>query len=488
MLSILIQKELKAIILSPKFTATFVICSLLMLLSVYIGIQEYQHSFRQYDAGKQLIDEGAREATSWNSLRYRAYRPPDPMQIFVSGLSYDIGRWSAINSQNMVKLRNSAYSDDPIFAVFRFVDFAFIVLVVLSLFAIMFTYDAVNGEREDGTLKLVFANSVPRAQYILAKCIGGWLGLVVPICLPILLSVLLVLLFKVPFSSDHWLRLAMLFFAAIAFFSFFIILGVLISALTRSSSVSFLLALVAWIVFVLIVPRAGVIAAGQILPVPSAAEIEGQAQSFSKERWAKFYTMQEERWQERNLLSHQSEDDVQQIDEEKLWAYMEEDDAARRAVQEEIDAFDRKVNENLRHRRAAQERLAFSLSRFSPASAFQLAAMDIAGSDIALKSRNESAMDAYRTQYTQFVQAKQAESGPGGGAFMIQIDTEKGVSIGTPRDQAAIDASQLPVFSPPSLTFSDAADAVLLDVGLLLVFSILAFGGAFAAFLRYDVR
>lgn len=97
MLSVLIQKELKAIILSPKFTATFVICSVLMLLSVYIGIQEYQNSVKQYEAGKQLIDEGTREATSWNSVRYRAYRAPDPMQIFVSGLNYDIGRWSAIN-------------------------------------------------------------------------------------------------------------------------------------------------------------------------------------------------------------------------------------------------------------------------------------------------------------------------------------------------------------------------------------------------------
>ena len=150
MLSTLIQKELKAIILSPKFTATFLICSLLMLLSVYIGIQEFQNSTKQYDAGRQLIDEGAREATSWNSLRYRTYRAPDPMMVFVSGLNYDIGRWSAINHQNMVKLRNSSYSDDPIFAVFRFVDFAFIVQVVLSLFAIMFTYDAVNGEREEG--------------------------------------------------------------------------------------------------------------------------------------------------------------------------------------------------------------------------------------------------------------------------------------------------------------------------------------------------
>lgn len=488
MLSILIQKELKAIILSPKFTATFVICSILMLLSVYIGIQEYQNSVKQYEAGKQLIDEGAREATSWNSLRYRTYRAPDPMQVFVSGLNYDIGRWSAINSQSSVKLRNSSYSDDPIFAVFRFVDFTFIVQVVLSLFAIMFTYDAVNGEREDGTLKLVFANSVPRARYILAKCIGGWLGLVIPICLPILLCILLVMLLGVPFSGDHWLRLTTLIGASIAFFSFFIVLGVLISALTRRSSVSFLLALVAWIVFVLIIPRAGVIAAGQFVPVPSAAEVEGQVEGFSKDRWAKFYTDQEARWLKRNQDNHQTGDDSAPVEDEKLWAYMEEDDKARKGVQQEIDEFDRKLNDDLRHRRAAQEQLAFTMSRISPASAYQLAAMNLAGSDIGLKSRNEQAMDNYRTEFNSFVESKQAEGGPGAGAFTISIDTEKGLSIGAPRDQAAIDASQVPVFAPPAISFGQVFSNILIDLGLLLIFTMAAFGGAFATFLRYDVR
>ncbi len=488
MLPLLIQKELKAIILSPKFTATFVICSLLMLLSVYIGIQEYHNSVRQFDTGKQLIDEGAREATSWQGVRYRTYRAPDPMQVFVSGLNYDIGRWSAINAQSSIKLRNSAYSDDPIFAIFRFVDFAFIVQVVLSLFAIMFTYDAVNGEREDGTLKLVFANSVPRVRYILAKCIGGWLGLVIPICLPILLSILLVMLLGVPFTTDHWMRLAALIAAAIAFFSFFIVLGVLISALTKRSSVSFLLALVAWIVFVLIIPRAGVIAAGQVLPVPSAAEIEGQVESFSKDRWATFYQAQEERWRERSKNSTHNESDPEGYDEEKLWAYMEEDDNARKAVQKEIDEFDRKLHDDLRYRRSAQERLAFAMSRISPASAFQLAAMNLAGSDVDLKTRNESAMDAFRTQFNGFIESKQAESGPGAGAFTIQIDSEKGVKIDTPRDQAAIDVSQLPAFAPPALAFTDTMPTVILDLGLLVIFSIVAFGGAFAAFLRYDVR
>jgi len=193
MLSTLINKELKSIIQSPKFVGSFAVCSVLILLSVYIGIAEYRTAVAQHEAAGQLVDEELRQATSWGGLSTKSYRPPDPMQIFVSGVNYDIGRWSSIGSDAGVKLRHSAYSDDPIFAVFRFVDFAFIVMFVLSLMAIQFTYDAVNGERESGTLKLVFSNAVPRAKYLIAKCAGSWLGLALPLGIPILLSVLLVI-------------------------------------------------------------------------------------------------------------------------------------------------------------------------------------------------------------------------------------------------------------------------------------------------------
>ncbi len=487
MLKTLIIKELKAVILSPKFTATFLICSLLMLLSIYIGIQEYRGAVRQHETAQQLVEQGAREARGWHAIPYRAYREPDPMQIFVSGLGYDIGRFSSINTRDLVKLRNSAYSDDPIFAVFRFIDFAFIVQVVLSLLAILFTYDAINGEREDGTLKLVFANSVPRARYILAKCIGGWLGLVVPICIPLLLCLLMLMIYGIPLSGVHWAKLLVLLAAAILYFTFFVTYGVLMSALTRRSSTSFLLSLVSWIIFVLIVPRAGVIVAGQLATVPSVAEIEGQAQGFEKDRWNQFYDAQEERWRERNIVRHDSDGGAEPVDDEQLWKYMEEDDAARREVQKEIDDFKAKLNADLQNRKRAQERLAFSLSRVSPASAFQLAAMDLVGTGVSLKTRYESAMSAYRDQFVQFVEQKQSEGGPSG-AFTISIDTESGVKIGSPRDQGALDVSQLPKFSAPAYSFADGLGATLVDLGLLALFTLAAFGAAFVAFLRYDVR
>lgn len=488
MLSTLILKELKSILASPKFAATFGVCALLILLSVYVGIQEYRTAVRQYDAALQLTDQTLRTQASWMGLATSAYRKPDPAQILITGVNNDIGRLSDISQFNPVKLTHSAYADDPIFALFRSIDVSFIVTVVLSLFAILFTYDAVNGEREGGTLQLTFANPVPRATYILAKLAGSWLGLVIPLLVPILLGALVIMLQGIPFTPDHWARIGLFVGISLLYFTFFIALGVFVSCLTRRSAVSFLVALVVWVTAVLIVPRLGVMAAGQMNPVPSVAEVEAQRDAFSKDRWESHMQELQGRWREReDATKGLSKEERDAYREDKLGIWMEEDDAMRKQVQKDIDGFSVRLSEDTRNRTAEQERLAFMLTRLSPASAYQLAAMNLAGTDIALKSRYEDAMREYRTRFTQYVEKKQKESGTQGG-FRITVDSDKGFSFSAPRDRGTLDLSDLPVFAVPVRTFDAAAAPVVVDAGLLALYSLLAFAGAFLAFLRYDIR
>ena len=53
------------------------------------------------------------------------------------------------------------------------VDWAFIIGYVLSLIALLFTFDAVSGEREHGTLRLMLANPIPRHTVLIGKFLGG---------------------------------------------------------------------------------------------------------------------------------------------------------------------------------------------------------------------------------------------------------------------------------------------------------------------------
>ncbi len=488
MLKLLILKELKSLILGPKFVGTFAVCSLLILLSVFVGIREYRNAVKQYEAATQLVDQEMRERSSWMGFSSRTFRQPDPMQIFVSGVNNDVGRLSAIDSFEDIKLRNSIYSDDPIFAFFRFIDFTFIGQVVLSLFAILFTYDAINGEREGGTLQLTFSNAVPRVKYVLGKFVGSWLGMVIPLLLPVLLGILLLVIYNIPFTATHWAKLFTFLGVTLLYFTCFIATGLLVSTLTRNSAVSFLLLLVIWVTFVLIIPRAGVMMAGQLVNVPTVAEIEGLQDGYEKNRWDKHGDELEVRWRERNAqMAGMSVDEREAYQDEHLLEWTEQEDQARRTMQKDIIENSRKLNEDLRNRKAGLERLAFTLSRFSPASSYQLAAMSLAGTGIEIKTNYEDAMRNYRTTFVDYVEKKRKASG-GVGGIRITMDTETGFKLSTDRDQGTLDLNDLPRFVPPQHNFAEALAPAAPDFGLLAFYTIAAFAGAFVAFLRYDVR
>jgi len=167
---------------------------------------------------------------------------------------------------------------------------------------------------------------------------------------------------------------------------------------------------------------------------------------------------------------------------------MQVEDSLRKEVEKEIEEYEAKLLDDLRFRKAAQERLAFTLARFSPVSAYQLGAMALAGTGINLKSRYEKLMSDYRTRFNDYRDAKEAASdGPGGGFVSITFDSEKGMKIGSGRD-VALDVSDMPKFSPESITFRAAFAPLILDLGILGFAIIITFLGSFLAFLRYDLR
>jgi ABC-2 type transport system permease protein len=477
MFSVLLTKELKAIVLSPKFAATLGVCTILMLLSVWIGIREYRASVRQYEAAQQLNNQEMRQQTSWKYFDSKAFRPPDPMQVFVSGVTYDVGRWSEIGGSSPIKLEGSIYSDDPIFALFRYFDFAFVVQFVFSLLAILFTYDSICGERESGTLKLVFSNSVPKAQYLLAKATGAVSGLIVPILLPIMLSLLLVRISGVPLTIANWVSVIGLIAMSLLYFCAFIMIGLLISAITRSSNVSFLVSLVVWVVFVLIIPRVGVIVAGQMTQVPSYSEIEGRRASFAQDKMnqlQQFLAGGAER-----ALSGKGGCAVEHA--EDIDAVI---DSAIKANTEAAAEYEAKLMNDYRQRKATQERLGLLLSRFSPSSAYQLAAQTLAGTDLGLKTRFEDAMVAYRTELADYASGR--PDAQQGGRIAISV-SEEGMKFNVSKG-SELDVSGVPRFDGGRAALRNAISSVVVDAGLLSLCILIAFGGAFLAFLRYDVR
>lgn len=476
MYRLLVEKELKNLLLSPKFTATFLACTLLVLLSIQAGIVEYKNGRAQYEAAIALVDQEMNEADTWRQAanRQRIFREPQPMQIFVSGVHFDIGRYSVVSAWQDIKLRQSAYSIEPLFAVFRAIDFVFIIQVVLSLLTIVFAYDLICGEKESGTLRLMLSNAVPRTTYIAAKVTGAWLGLMVPLLIPLSLGVLLIVLQGIPFSASDWVNIAMLTGYAGLYLTAFLCIGALVSTLTHRSSTSFLLLLVFWIVMVLVVPRSGMMIASQVHPVQSASELESQKEGFARERRTEFFEATGAAFRERaEATRNMSEDERKAYEAENEWEWMLESDERQKSMEADIAEFNRKIDEQSANQRLVQQRLGFSLSRFSPASAFQLASMTLGQTDLSLKQRYLTALSEYRTTFRAYVDEKD----PGGGSFRF----------GSMREAAAeLDLSDMPRFQRP--TPSNPASQTLIDAVILILYTFIGLAVSFIAFNRYDVR
>jgi ABC-2 type transport system permease protein len=471
MLRHIIEKELRDIIGSTKFAATFGVCAVLIILSFYVGAQSYHADMAQYEAAKAQNLRQLEGLTDWVNVRqFRIFLPPQPLASLVSGVSNDIGRTTEIQGRGELTATDSRYSEDPLFAAFRFLDLDFTFQIVLSLLAILFAYDAVNGEKERGTLRLALAHAVPRHLFIIGKLVGSFLGLVVPLLLPIALGAFLLPFMGVHLSTDEWMRLGLIVLAGILYCGVFVTLSVAVSSLTVRTSSSFLFLIVAWIFAVLILPRSAVLIAGRAVDVPSVDEIGSQKARLASQLWG------EDR-DKMNGFKPASTGDPQKMMQE-FQKFMQDLADARDKRMQELAS---RLNEERANRQAVQERLALGLARISPTATFTLAATRLAGTSLGLKDQYHNAAVGYQSDYGKFMLAKTGMN-PGGNMVVFRMTTD------TDQKPKAIDPHEMPDFQYVPANLGDVLPQALMDLLLLVGFNVLLFVLAYVAFLRYDVR
>ena len=470
MFKLIIEKELKEIIGSAKFAITFGVCAVLILLTFYVGAKNYQISSQRYEAAKAENLRQLEGLTDWLMVNsHRIFLPPKPLETLVTGVSNDIGRTIEMAGRGELTANDSRFGDDPIFAVFRFLDLDFVFQIVLSLFAILFAYDAINGEKERGTLRLSFANAIPRDKYILGKIIGSFLALAVPLLIPILIGSLLLPLMGVNLTGDDWLRLALVILAGLLYFGVFLTLSVFISSLTNKSSHSFLLMLVIWIFAVLIIPRSSVLLAGRAVDVPTIDEIAAQKTRLRSQLWK----------EDRNKMASFKLPEGARMDDmhTAFQKFMEELAENRNKQMQELAG---RLNEDRRNRQFEQERLAFGIAKLSPAAAFSLAVTNLVGTSLKLKEHFINEANGYQKTYGEFMKDKTGMN-PGGGMIFMRIGNDG-------EEEKPIDAKELPPFEYSNPALGETVQAALFDIGLLGFFNLIFFAGAFVRFLKYDVR
>ncbi len=272
----LIRKELLDNFLSFRFVISSVIVILIMTLSVGIMMQDYNSKRDSYLQSKNAYFKEAESRDNYLELMFSgigAGRPTSELQFLYTGVEKNPNRSTVIFPFFKPSFMGEL-NINPVFPLFPAVDLLFVVSIVLSLLAFVFSYDAVCGERENGTLKLLMSYSVPRDKIILAKWVGGYISLIIPYFFGIVLCSLLILINPgVKLSGQGWGALALSVLISLLFIGVMYSVGLFVSVRSKLSSTSISVLLFLWVIFVLIIPNAVPFLVDQIRPIDTPSQV-----------------------------------------------------------------------------------------------------------------------------------------------------------------------------------------------------------------------
>ena len=258
MLTTLIRHEILNSLMTFRFAAAVIIMLLLVVTNTKVLLEDYERRLAGYNAAVKKHQQSLLTSKTYSEDVLVVDRPPNPLSIFNVGLDKRLGNLVGI-SPNFVPTLWDAHThggDNPFLNVFTSIDLVFIFRVVLSLIALMFAYDAIAGEREQGTLRLVLIHPLRRGHILMAKYISAMICLLVPLLLCLLFS--LILLTTSPsfsLSIHDFLCLGGIIFSSLAYLSVFYLIGMLISASTRSTSIALMLSMFVWGFLVIVYPN-----------------------------------------------------------------------------------------------------------------------------------------------------------------------------------------------------------------------------------------
>ena len=333
------------------------------------------------------------------------------------------------------------------------VDWAFILAYVLSLIALLFTFDSISSEREHGTLRLTLANSVPRHTVLIGKFLGALISVSIPFILAALMNLLIISTSSaVHLSTEAWGRLGIIFFIALLYTCFFLALGVLVSARVQRSAVSLVILLLIWVTFVVFIPR----------PLASIASELSSSMS-ADEKWTQYSQMRKEIWDRYDYVAWSKAVDRKTLTAKSTF-FAENAEMAERLNREYLTS------------KIAQVQQARSITRASPATLLQYLLESFAGTGFERHLQFVENVERYTRQYREFV------------VDMDRSDPESLHIIGVREGmtEKRVLPSAVPKFEDTLSLSKDFNDSAM-EMLLLTLFVIVLLSGAYLAFVRVEI-
>ncbi|MFH1566571.1 MAG: ABC transporter permease subunit [Gemmatimonadota bacterium] len=460
MLLLAIRKEIVHNVLSFRFQATYALLFGLVLMAVFLMASDYgrrsQEATTEETKARAAIDEIARiddptkQFQEFQRFTLQGVRRPRPLSVLARGLEGILP--TQVSAQSFwLQSSDDRLGRNMLLRIFQAPDYAYVVNIVMSLLALLFVFDAVCGEKERGTLKILLANAVPRDTVLLAKWIGGYVSIAVPFSVASLGGFAYVYLTGAVEVDGDLVRRALLIFAvSLLYVSAFFTLGLMISTFTQRAATSLLVCLLVWIGWILVVPNTAPIVARLAAPVPDRQVIDAEKQAIDRET---------------QLLS-------EAIGKRKVYGDAAEGERLRQDAETRKSTLERFYRDRMQR----QVSLSKNLARVSPSASYLLAATRLAGTGTDLFDHFEKALEKFRQgqqEYQRRVFSSSAVTFTRAGIQMSDPDWFK------PED--------LPRFTMFAESVGEALDGAFTDILLLAVYNVLFFMLAFVRFLRYDV-
>ncbi|MDZ7292415.1 MAG: ABC transporter permease [candidate division KSB1 bacterium] len=505
MLATIIKKEILEALISLRFLIATLLCLVLIPLGMYVNLKEYEQQLADYQEAVRLYQQRIEGNIDFD-LQAEGYRPPSLLSIFSVGLEYFLPNKIVTSRDGNFRMSNEAGVNNPQSLLFGKIDLLFNVSFVISLLVLIFTFNAISGEKEEGTIRLIMSNPVPRWQILLGKLIGNYTVLMIPFILSLLISLIILSIsgyFPV-FSSRILLPFLAVLFITLLFILSIFNLSIFISSLTHRSSTSLVIALFAWTVFVLSLPKISPMIAEILYPVESQ-QVLNLRKTLTRENILKELDKERRDLYERVLtdfgLSFQgaialgTKGPLSPEQRKFFGLSSEEADKLFRAnakYGELVKPMEQKYNERVSmetkklendyiHRRNIQAAIAMNLSRISPVSCYSYVVAEIAGTGVTETNNFQRNADRFQNEvkeniYDKFIIYRYARAS---GSEAWDMDYAEGFD---PK------AASVPHLNYQQIPLSAALQAERMDILLLFLFNVLFFAASYVSFLRYDVR
>jgi len=486
------KKEFLLNLMTFKFAVGTILCVVLTAVFVPILAKAYQERLKTYNENVAYNESELNKVTIYRNITPTIYRPPSALSVFSEGLEKQLGNSATINYDEVPEVTGAAANH--YLSIFSIFDASLIFKIVISVLALLVAYDAISGERERGTLKLMLSGTSARYQVLLGKLLAGLVTLIIPVTIAFILGLVILLSFPmVDLGGSDWIRIGFMFLSSLVFIAAMYNLGLLFSCLARRSAISLVLGLFMWIIFVAVIPNGSVYLATQILPVESEDKVNEQIALLRRDAQREF--IRELRNSGRSFQSGTSQNDmpgkggfghgyVRSCNK----AYME-NNLIRYGigVPIEIKYADKysAVEYGRLHTLFEQTRLADNLSRISPVSLYENVMSAMAGTDVAGFRYFIDDVKAHRNNVVEYIRSRTNNfSSP---SFFTPCTMEETELHPLKDDAPPLDLRDLPRFVYKA-DIIGSLRRVIPDLALLVFGNVLFFALAFAAFARYDVR